>query len=83
MNLVSIVKKYFQNIGVSLSQFGNVVLLFGDPDESMSSRIGKWSAQGYWVARAAAWVLGLVDRGHCADAAEYDQDEGKDNVFPE
>lgn len=32
------IARYFKNIGTALSQFANAVVLFGDPDESISGR---------------------------------------------
>jgi hypothetical protein len=41
---------YLYNVMVALSQLVNTVLLFGDPDESISGRIGKSIVAGGWAA---------------------------------
>ncbi len=42
---------YVYNIFVALDQLVNVVLLFGDPDETISSRVGKSYVKGGWAAK--------------------------------
>jgi len=69
-------KKYVMNVLVSISQMANA-LLGGDPDETLSSRMGKklrTSLVAYWVCR----FLSLFDKRHCERAVEAD--EGKDAV---
>ena len=67
------VKKYLFNLLISLDQLGNT-LTGGDPDETISSRLGKHYNNSF-MAR-------LVDlmfwRGHCVDSIE--PDEGKNKV---
>lgn len=76
--------KYIMNILISLDQLGNSILL-GDPDETISSRIGrikqKWGGQVPWrrpVTRVTDWVLERIDPGHSLDAIE--PDEGSDGL---
>lgn len=75
--------RYLLNLLLALDQFGNV-LLGGDPDETISSRLGRiatanggsipWSRP---LSRAAGWALDRIDRDHCHDAIEPDEgDEG-------
>ncbi len=66
-------KKYLINILISIDQFFNALLL-GDPDETISSRLGKSRPNGL-VCRS----LDKLDPDHCADAIE--PDEGSDSVF--
>jgi hypothetical protein len=57
------------------------VLLLGDPDESLSGRLGRAMASGrakWWVPscartvdRLARWVSGEID--HCANAVEPEE----------
>ena len=74
--------RYFYNIGVALDQLLNVLLL-GDPDETLSSRMGKWLLRGTGIRRAIGMilcsVLDIIDPGHCIDAIEVD--EGEDAVI--
>lgn len=43
------IRNYAYNVFVSLSQLANTALLFGDPDETVSGRIGKSiAAGGFW-----------------------------------
>lgn len=73
------VKKYFWNILISIDQFANTVFL-GDPDETISSRMGKKIKEGtrgripLWLCKA----LHIVDKNHCTNSIE--EEEGKDNV---
>ncbi len=73
------IKHYFWNLLIALDQFVNTIF-GGDPDETMSSRIGKSVREDHNpLARACAWVLNKIDRNHCNDAIE--PDEGKDDIF--
>lgn len=72
-----VLKKYLWNILISLDQLVNTIL-GGDPDETISSRIGKRQRKGkiaYWLCR----MLHMIDPHHCRDAIE--EDEGKDAVI--
>jgi len=72
------VKKYLINICIAFDQFINT-LLGGDPDETISSRLGKFKDQ----VALYAWLcllLDYIDPGHCRKAIE--PDEGKDQLLP-
>jgi len=79
--------KYLVNILISIDQFAAVVFLGGDPDETISSRLGKvkranrghipWK-YGLGVPRLVDNFLNWVDPGHSTDAIE--DDEGKDGL---
>jgi hypothetical protein len=70
------VKQYFWNLLITLDQCCNTIL-GGDPDETISSRLGK-STNGIGI-----WARGIVDRifgpGHCRRSVE--NDEVKDAEF--
>ncbi len=69
-------KQYASNVLTWMSQTLNT-LLMGDPDETLSSRMGKRLD----TCRTCRWVcalLNLIDKNHCRDAVE--PDEGKDDV---
>lgn len=70
-------KAYFWNIFISLSQLLNVIL-GGDPDETLSSRAGKFAHRSGWgfIARILNWI----DPGHTDRARE--DDEGDDGAAP-
>lgn len=72
-------KRYLWNILVSLDQFGNTLAL-GDPDETISSRIGKQKREGRlnWFTRPLSRFLNWLDPNHSLDAIE--EDEGKDSL---
>ena len=75
---MSVIKRYLINICIAFDQFVNT-LLGGDPDETISSRLGKFkgTVPPYsWLC----WLLDLIDPGHCDRAIE--PDEGKDQVAP-
>jgi len=76
--------RYIINVLISLDQFGNSILC-GDPDETISSRIGrikkKWGGQIPWgrpVTRITDWCLDKIDPNHSIDAIE--EDEGHDGL---
>ncbi|CAK0758785.1 conserved hypothetical protein [Gammaproteobacteria bacterium] len=76
--------RYLMNLLISLDQLGNSVFA-GDPDETISSRLGriqaKYGGEIPWtrpVCRLTAWVLGKIDTNHCADAVE--PGEGSDGI---
>jgi hypothetical protein len=74
-------KKWFWNILIGVDQLANAIL-GGDPDETLSSRMGKKIAKGaetnnvYWLI---CWLLDKIDPDHCQKSIE--KDEGKDEVF--
>lgn len=65
-------KRYLKNLMISADQFLNT-LTGGDPDETLSSRAGKWHPT---AARIIDWIFGP---GHCQAARE--NDEGKNAVI--
>ena len=73
-------KKYFWNILISIDQLANT-LCGGDPDETISSRIGKRIRNGKpnFITRALGSFLNWIDRNHCEESIE--PDEGKDEVL--
>jgi hypothetical protein len=73
------VKKYIWNILISIDQFFNT-LFGGDPDETMSSRMGKHLAKHDCpFCNFMCGLLNLIQKEHCVKSIEVD--EGKDEVF--
>lgn len=75
--------RYFWNILISIDQFVNT-LFGGDPDETISSRAGKWLSMPHdtlqWkFSYALCRVLHLFDKNHCIKSIE--EDEGKNDLF--
>jgi hypothetical protein len=74
-------RKYVKNYLLGLDQKLNVIFL-GDPDETISSRIGKsvryngLSARKWTVAYWIYIILDKIDKNHSEDSIEYD--EGND-----
>lgn len=73
------VKKYFWNILISIDQLFNTIL-FGDPDETISSRLGKWldlpkDSWKYKVASVICYFLRKIDSNHCRKSIENDEGE--------
>ena len=69
------IKKYVYNLLISIDQLFNTILL-GDPDETISSRMGKWVKRDGWrrdVAKPIAWFLDKLDKNHCEDAIEKNE----------
>ena len=65
-------RKYLYNILISINQLINT-LLGGDPDEVLSSRIGKRAKKGCKVSLFLCKILNFLDTGHCEDAIEKDE----------
>jgi len=70
------VKKYFWNLLISVDQLVNTIF-GGDPDETMSSRLGKrvyWHGNtgiSYYLCRCLHWF----DKDHCLKNIEEDEGE--------
>lgn len=69
-------KDYLLGVLIGIDQLGNA-LAYGDPDETISSRIGRIKRRHggqvprrYLVARILDRVLDRIDPGHCIDAIE-------------
>lgn len=73
-------KKYLYNILIGIDQLVNAIL-GGDPDETISSRIGKHLIKhpDCPICNYLCKLLNLIDPNHCQDAIEHD--EGKNAMF--
>ena len=70
---VSRLKLYFWNVLVSVDQLGNT-LLGGDPDETLSSRMGKdIKANKCKICRLVCFLLGKIQTDHCNRSIEPDE----------
>lgn len=73
------ITRYIWNILISLDQLCNT-LLGGDPDETMSSRMGKHLAKHDCpFCNFMCKLLNLIQKDHCIKSIE--KDEGKDAAF--
>ena len=70
MKILSKLWQYILNILVLIDQALNTVLFFGDPHETMSSRIGKYATKGFKWACVICRFLDWVDKRHCATSIE-------------
>lgn len=77
--------KYLMNLLIAIDQFGNT-LTGGDPDETISSRLGKlklrYGGTIPWrrpLAKVIDWGLERIDPHHSVDAVE--EDEGKEALL--
>jgi len=65
--------EWAHNIMLAFDQYWNAVFA-GDPDETISSRLGKWQTGADMVRRAIADIicpiLGLLDPNHCATSID-------------
>lgn len=83
MEIKNKASRYFWNVLISIDQFFNTIF-GGDPDETISSRFGKWLDLpedtwkwkiAYVVCRALHWI----DSGHCRKSIE--PDEGDNDIL--
>lgn len=69
--------RYFLNILIGFDQTGNAIL-GGNPDETISSRVGKAAMQGKRRAIVIEALINLLfslvgQRNHCALSIEWDE----------
>jgi len=78
--------QYLRNILITIDQALNVVFFLGDPDETVSSHIGRVKRDNGGrlpryrvVMRALDWFLDWLDPNHSIDSIE--EDEGRDSLL--
>jgi hypothetical protein len=72
--------RYVYNILIGLDQLVNAVT-GGDPDMTLSGRMGRAVSEGRCkLCGLICWLLGLIDKDHCAVAAKHEADEGADET---
>jgi hypothetical protein len=78
-------KRYFWNILISFDQFVNTIF-GGDPDETISSRMGKWARDDENdhglkkpIYKIANFIVELFEKDHFEKSIE--EDEGDDEVL--
>jgi hypothetical protein len=72
--------QFIYNLGLAVDQFANVLLL-GDPDESLSGRLGramlsgrpKWFVPTCAKLNDALWLLLMGEKNHCLNAVEHEE----------
>lgn len=69
--------KYLKNILIAIDQLVNTIC-FGDPDETISSRLGR-NYDGTWIEKFVNWLFKWQKDDHCSNSIEYD--EGKDAII--
>jgi hypothetical protein len=74
---MNMIKKYVLNLLISLDQLLNTILA-GDPDETLSSRMGK-RLETCKLCAIVCKLLDRIDPRHCHKTIEAD--EGKDGIF--
>lgn len=68
-------KTYVWNILIGVDQLVNAIL-GGDPDETLSSRMGKNIARGECkLCKIICYFLNKIDSDHCHKAIETDEGE--------
>jgi hypothetical protein len=74
------VKKWLYNVLIGFDQFANALAL-GDPDETISARIGRQKLEGRlnWFTYPLEKFLNWLDTDHSVEAIE--PDEGDDDAF--
>lgn len=66
-------RRYLWNLLIAIDQLINAAF-GGDPDETMSSRMGKRLAQrDCWLCAFLCGLLNLIDKGHCIKSIERDE----------
>ena len=74
------IKKYLLNILLAIDFLGNA-LTGGDPEETISSRMGKKRAKGKEckICKVLCKFLDWLDPRHCADAINPNEGHGSDD----
>lgn len=68
-------KQYFWNILITIDQLINTIC-GGDPDETISSRAGKYARRGSgWFPCQLCKLLNLFQKDHCIRSIEIDRGE--------
>jgi hypothetical protein len=83
---LQLARKYVWNVLIAIDQLMNA-LFGGDPDETISSRMGKWARDNYHVAcdnrlvlwAVLNWIVNKFERDHFKKS--IDDSEGKDSVL--
>lgn len=66
-------KRYFWNVIISIDQFFSAVT-GGDPDETISSRAGKYVRRGHgWFPCVLCKFLNIFEKDHCIRSIEEDE----------
>lgn len=66
-------KRYFWNMLIAIDQLLNT-LFGGDPDETISSRAGKYAANNRgWFPCVLCKLLDIIDPNHCMKSIEKDE----------
>lgn len=72
-------KKYIWNLLIAIDQLANTVF-GGDPDETISSRIGKWARDGktetgikHYVYRLLNGLVNFFEKDHFKKSIEDDE----------
>jgi hypothetical protein len=74
------IKRYIWNVLIWIDQGVNCVIFLGDPDETISSRAGKYAANRRgWIPCQLCKFLNLFEKDHCVRSIETD--EGSRNLF--
>jgi hypothetical protein len=81
----SLIGRWIWNLLISVDQLGNTIS-FGDPDETISSRIGRikraYGGHIPWyrpVAKSLDWALEIIQRRHCLRSIE--RGEGENGII--
>lgn len=80
MKLLRWLKRYILNL-IYVTDLVLNTIAFGDPDETISSRIGKKRQRGtdckicVWLC----WLLDKIDRRHCEDSIKLHEGRGSDD----
>jgi len=76
--------KYLKNVFIATDQWINAVLLGGDPDMTISSRLGR-NYKGTWMAKFVDWLFSWQKRegstSHTENAAYWEDDNGEDAII--
>lgn len=68
-------KQYLLNVLIWIDQGFNVVIMKGDPDETVSSRAAKAQLKGKRWGCVLCNFLNKLDRNHCEKSIERDRGE--------
>jgi hypothetical protein len=77
-------KQYLRNVFIATDQWINAVILGGDPDWTISSRLGR-NYKDTWMCKVVDFLFSWQKRegstSHCENASYWESDDGSEAII--